>query len=167
MASLVRLLSLVIVVLGTAIPAVIEAQTPIPKTRVQPRLPPNRLTIRWLDTLTVNPTTAVAGVNITATVKLMRPAVNRIVIDLALSDATASEGEILYGDCVSMPTRIYVEPNTSRNSFTIFTLTPAARRPSTQVGSSKTFTITASYNNGAERVSSTFTVDRLCTGLWG
>jgi hypothetical protein len=43
---------------------------------------------------------------------------------------------------------------------------PAGIQP-TQVGSSKTFTITASYNNGAERVSTTFTVDRLCTGLWG
>lgn len=123
--------------------------------------------MRWLDTLTLSPTTAAAGTNITGTVKLIRPAVSRMLIKLDLSDAMASKGEILYGDCVSMPTQIYVEPNTSRNSFTISTLTPAARRPSTQTGSSKTFTVTASYNNGSERVSTKFTVERLCTGLWG
>lgn len=166
MTTLVRILPMIIAMLGAGIPALIEAQTPLPKPPALPTSPP-KLTIRWLKTLTVNPTTAVAGVNITATVTLKRPAVSRIVIDLALSDATAAEGDWLYGDCVSMPKRIYVDPNTDRNSFTIHTLTPAARRPSTQAGSSKTFTITASYNNGSERVSTTFTVDRLCMGLWG
>lgn len=166
MSTLIRFLPMVIAVLGASMPTVIEAQTPLPRPTPLPRTPP-KLTMRWLDTLTVSPTNVAAGMNITGTVKLMRPAVSRIVVTLALSDSTASEEEILYGDCVSMPTRIYVEPNTDHNSFTISTLTPAAKRPSTQTGSSKTFSVTASYNNGSERASATFTVTRLCTGLWG
>ena len=167
MATLVRLLSVIMVMVGAGIPAVIEAQTPIPKTPVLPKLPPN-LTIRWLDTLTVNPTTVVAGTKITATVKLMRPAVSRMRINLVLSDGIAREEGWYSPNCLMMRNWIDVEPGTDRNSFTISTLVrpPAGIQP-TQVGSSKTFTITASYNNGAERVSTTVTVDRLCTGLWG
>ena len=131
MTTFIRLLPVVIAVLGASMPAVIEAQTPLPP------------------------------------VKLMRPAASRMLITLALSDSTVSEGEILYGDCVAMPTQIYVEPNAYRGNFTINTLAPAARRPSTQYGSSKTFTITASYGSGSDRISTTFTVTRLCTGLWG
>ncbi|MBK7251739.1 MAG: hypothetical protein IPI06_12980 [Gammaproteobacteria bacterium] len=160
MTTFIRLLPVVIAVLGASMPAVIEAQTPLPP--VKPKL-----TMRWLDTLTVSPTPAAAGTNITATVKLMRPAASRMLITLALSDSTVSEGETLYGDCVAMPTQIYVEPNAYRGNFTINTLAPAARRPSTQYGSSKTFTITASYGSGSDRISTTFTVTRLCTGLWG
>lgn len=155
-----RFLPMVIVIIGASMPAVIEAQTPLPT--VKPKL-----TMRWLDTLTVSPTTAAAGTNITATVKLLRPAVSRMLITLSLSDSTAAEGEVLYGDCVSMPTRLYLEPNTASGNFTIYTLTPAARRPSTRVGSTKTFTITASYGSGSDVVSTKFTVTRLCTGLWG
>lgn len=167
MASLVRLLSVIMVMVGAGIPAVIEAQTPIPKTPAGRRPPPN-LTIRWLDTLTVNPTTVAAGTKITATVKLIRPAVSRMRINLTLSDGIAGEEGWYSPNCLMMRYWIDVEPGTDRKSFTISTLVrpPAGIQP-TQVGSSKTFTVTAGYNNGAEVVSTTFTVDRICTGLWG
>ena len=165
MASLVRLLSVIMVMVGAGIPAVIEAQTPIPKTPVLPKRPPN-LRILWLDTLTVNPTTVVAGTKITATLKLARPAASRMRINLTLSDGIAREEAVYSPNCLMMRYLIDVEPGTDRKSFTINTLVrpPGGIQP-TQVGSSKTFTVTAGYDNGAEVVSTTFTVDRICTGL--
>ncbi len=165
MASLVRLLSVIMVMVGAGIPAVIEAQTPIPKTPVLPKRPPN-LRILWLDTLTVNPTTVVAGTKITATLKLARPAASRMRINLTLSDGIAREEALYSPNCLMMRYLIDVEPGTDRKSFTINTLVrpPGGIQP-TQVGSSKTFTVTAGYDNGAEVVSTTFTVDRICTGL--
>ena len=165
MASLVRLLSVIMVMVGAGIPAVIEAQTPIPKTPVLPKRPPN-LRILWLDTLTVNPTTVVAGTKITATLKLARPAASRMRINLTLSDGITREEALYSPNCLMMRYLIDVEPGTDRKSFTINTLVrpPGGIQP-TQVGSSKTFTVTAGYDNGAEVVSTTFTVDRICTGL--
>ena len=165
MASLVRLLSVIMVMVGAGIPAVIEAQTPIPKTPVLPKRPPN-LRILWLDTLTVNPTTVVAGTKITATLKLARPAASRMRINLTLSDGIAREEALYSPNCLMMRYLIDVEPGTDRKSFTINTLVrpPGGIQP-TQVGSSKTFTVTAGSDNGAEVVSTTFTVDRICTGL--
>lgn len=165
MATLVRLLSVIMVMVGAGIPAVIEAQTPIPKTPVLPKRPPN-LRILWLDTLTVNPTTVVAGTKITATLKLARPAASRMRINLTLSDGIAREEALYSPNCLMMRYLIDVEPGTDRKSFTINTLVrpPGGIQP-TQVGSSKTFTVTAGYDNGAEVVSTTFTVDRICTGL--
>lgn len=165
MASLVRLLSVIMVMVGAGIPAVIEAQTPIPKTPVLPKRPPN-LRILWLDTLTVNPTTVVAGTKITATLKLARPAASRMRINLTLSDGIARDEALYSPNCLMMRYLIDVEPGTDRKSFTINTLVrpPGGIQP-TQVGSSKTFTVTAGYDNGAEVVSTTFTVDRICTGL--
>ena len=165
MASLIRLLSVIMVMVGAGIPAVIEAQTPIPKTPVLPKRPPN-LRILWLDTLTVNPTTVVAGTKITATLKLARPAASRMRINLTLSDGIAREEALYSPNCLMMRYLIDVEPGTDRKSFTINTLVrpPGGIQP-TQVGSSKTFTVTAGYDNGAEVVSTTFTVDRICTGL--
>jgi hypothetical protein len=156
MSIFIRLLSAVIVLLGAGIPVSIEAQTPIPKTT-------QKLAIRWLKTLTVSPTTVQAGTNITAAVTLMRPAVSRLRVDLELVGATVSE-VVQYRDCLQVGKQVYVEPDTSRNSFTILTgvTTVGTTSPST---TSRTYTLIGRY--GSERISATFTVTRPCMVPFG
>lgn len=155
-----RLLPMVIAMLGASIPAVIEAQTPLPKPAVLPKIPP-KLTMRWLDTLTVDPTLRTEDHQkiYYATIKLLRPATSTMTVDLELVGGHPISGhpDSLLVECVWIQRATYVDPSQDHESFRIHagSLQPRVGTPPTMV--QKTIAIAARY--GSERVSTTFTVD--------
>jgi hypothetical protein len=119
------------------------AQTPIPKT-------PPQLTIKWLASLTLSPTSVGPGAHVTGTVVLLRPAVSDLEIGLSLSESNPVEGNILAADGAVMPSLVTVRAGSDRATFTISTTAP---RNATRA---KIFAVGAAY--GTERLSSSFTL---------
>lgn len=154
MRALLHLLSVAVVLLCAGIPAATQAQTPLPKVAPRP-------TMRWLDSLTVDPTpVAQDGLqSVTATLKLIRPAASTMKVDLELAGGTPARGNpgMQRVKCAWTFWSIHMEPRTSRESFPIYTgsLQPRAGSPPTMVPT--VITIAARY--GSERASATFTVN--------
>ena len=141
-----RIISSVAAIIGIGLALVAQGQTPLPKTTPQ-------LTMRWLNSLTVSPTTVPAGTELTGTIILLRPAVSSLTVGLALSGATPVEGNIWVADGAIMQSSVTVPARSDRATFTITTSKP------TSTTGSKTFTVTGSY--AAERVSASFTTTQL------
>jgi hypothetical protein len=141
-----RMIAIVAVLLGMSLPAVTLAQTPLPK------IPP-KLTLLWLRSLTLSPTTVSAGVDVTGTITLERPAISDLSVGLQLSGATPIEGNIWVADGAIVQGNVTVPAGSDRATFKITTA-----RPKSTTGS-KTFTVTGAY--AAERVSASFTIAQL------
>lgn len=141
-----RTIAAVAALLGMSLAATAQAQTPLPKTGPQ-------LTLTWLGSLTLSPTTVVQGSDVTGTVVLLRPAISNLTVGLGLSGANYIEGNILAADGAVMPSQVTVPAGSDRATFKI-----ATTKPKSTTGS-KTFTVTASY--GAERKSASFTTTQL------
>ena len=141
-----RMIAVVAALFVIALGPVAQAQTPLPKTGPQ-------LTLTWLGSLTLSPTTVVQGSEITGTVILLRPAISNLTVGLGLSGATAVEGNIWVADGAIMPSQVTIPAGSDRASFKIST-----SKPQSTTGS-KTFTVTAAY--GAERKSASFTTTQL------
>lgn len=152
MTPAMRLLSLILAILCTSIPAAPQAQTPLPRTAPQ--------LAAGLRSLALDPPAVVPGQTITATVALTRPALSRLEVRLELPGATFGEGAGAVGvwrvDCVAVLDRVYVEPGAMRATFTIGTGAPGS---ATWTGS-RSYTITARM--GPERVSASFRLMRPC-----
>ncbi|MDP1690663.1 MAG: hypothetical protein Q8L49_01640 [Burkholderiaceae bacterium] len=142
-----RSISTVLFALCMTLSTAASAQTPVQKR------PPN-LTIRWLSSMTVSPAVANAGTKLIGTVKLERPAVSNLRVDLGLIGATAVEGAGFVLDGVIVPQSVTVPAGRDQATFTIMTSGTA----STRIGSKK-FTATASYSS--ESLSADFTVNRI------
>jgi hypothetical protein len=136
------MIAAVAALLGMGLAATAQAQTPLPKTK-----PP--LTLTWLGSLTLSPTTVVQGSDVTGTVILLRPAISNLTVGLGLSGANYIEGNILAADGAVMSSQVTVPAGADRATFKISTA-----RPQSTTGS-KTYTVTASY--GAERKTASFT----------
>jgi len=148
----------VVALLGATNPQGVLAQTPLPKPAALPKIPP-KLTMRWLDTLTVDPTMRTENHEKTyyATVKLLRPAISTMAVDLELVGGQPVPGNSLRVECVFVQRLVTVEPGENQENFRIRagSLQPRVGAPPTMV--QKTIAIAARY--GSERVSTTFTVD--------
>lgn len=142
-----RLFSIALLLLGASLQPAAQAQTPVTK------LPPN-LTIRWLNTLTVSPSSAVAGTKFTGTVKLARPAASDMQVGLGLDGAQAIEGIGFVLNGVVVPPFVKVLAGQDQANFTVTT------GPLTKIRS-KTFTARAYY--GSESLAASFTVNWLAT----
>jgi hypothetical protein len=153
MRMLVRLLSVAVVLVGANIATAIQAQTPLPN--VAPKLP----SLRWLDTLTVDPTPVVRNnLNaVTATLKLKRSPASTLEVRLELVGGSTRRGGMQGVECVWTSSSIHMEPGTDHESFPIYTGSRqiSIGTPSTRVP--KVITIAARY--GSERVSTSFTVN--------
>jgi hypothetical protein len=149
--SYIYLSCLIIMLLVSRIPDLAQAQTPLPK------LPP-KLTIRWLDSLTVDPTPVRRGdlKSVTATLALMRPAATSMEIILELSGGHSVRG-MQHSSCVWTYYRVYVNPGDISKSFPIFTGSYQIRAGTPETLVPKNFTFTARY--GSESVSASFTVN--------
>jgi len=147
MSSNARFVSIAFVLGMSLLPAA-QAQTPVPKV-------PSNLTIRWLNTLSISPTSAAAGSKFTGTVKLARAAVGDMRVDLGLDGAKPVEGAGFVLDGVIVPQSVTVPAGKDQATFTITTSSSV-----TWIGS-KTFTARAYY--GSESLSASFTVTRLVT----
>ena len=151
MRSLVHLLSLVAVLGSAGIPAA-TAQTPLQTPEPS---------MRWLDSLQVDPQLiARDGMqSITAAVKLTQRAAMPMKVDLELSGATPvpDNPHMQRVECVWTYRSIYLAQRAKRETFPIYTgtLQPHAGTPRATVP--KTITLVARY--GSERVSATFTVN--------
>jgi hypothetical protein len=146
MRSLVHLLSLVAVLGSAGIPAAAQAPEP---------------SIRWLDSLQVDPyLIARDGMqSVTAALKLTQRAAMPIKVDLELSGTkpVPDNPHMQRVECVWTYRSIYLSQRAKRETFPIYTdtLQPRAGTPRAMVP--KTITLVARY--GAERVSTTFTVN--------
>lgn len=153
MRMLVRLLSVTVVLLGAAIPQIIHGQTPLPNVRP-------KLTIRWLNTLSVDPTPISRDSQkiYLATVRLLRPTGSRLKVDLELvgGHPIPRIPDSLHVECVWIHRSTYVQPGEDHVSFDIHgeSLIP---RVGSQTMVPKAITIAALY--GSERMSTTFTVN--------
>jgi hypothetical protein len=141
-----RSVSAVFFALGMTLAAAVSAQTPVQRS-------PSNLTIRWLGSMTVSPAVATAGTKFAGTVKLARPAVSDMRLGLGLVGGTAVEGAGFVLDGVIVPQYVTVPAGKDQATFGITTSGAAG-----WIGS-KTFTATASYSS--ERLSASFTVNRL------
>ena len=141
-----RVIPIVCVLLGVGLPAISPAQTPVPNI-------PQKITMPWLASLKLSPTTVVAGVDVTGTITLLRPALSNLTVGLGLSGANPIEGGILAADGAIMQSSVTVPVGSDHATFKITTAKP------TGTAGSKTFTVTGSY--AAERVTATFTITPL------
>jgi hypothetical protein len=130
-----------VVLLAMSLPAV--TQTPLPNT--QPKL-----TILWLASLTLAPTSVPAGTKVIGTVKLRRAAASNLVVALSLEGANLIEGNILAADGAVMSGSVTVPAGSSQATFTISTVKP------TSAPLPKTYKVGGAY--GAERISASFTL---------
>lgn len=137
MKVLLRVLA-VIAVSGLGIPAAIQAQTP------QPKLTP-QLTLTWLKSVTISPSSVSAGGDATGTVILLRPAIEDMNISVSIQGGAPIEGGfwglggILVGGGATVPA------GSDRGTFWIKT---------SRTGGVQTITIVARY--GKESKSASF-----------
>ncbi|MBP5991126.1 MAG: hypothetical protein KA766_14065 [Piscinibacter sp.] len=143
-----RLLSIAFLLLGASLHPAAQAQTPVTKL-------PQGLTVKWLNTLTISPSSAVAGTKFTGTVKLARPAASDMQVSLGLDGAQATEGIGFVLNGVVMPPFVKVLAGQDRAAFTVTTSGSVAKIRS------KTFTARAYY--GSESLAASFTVNWLAT----
>lgn len=105
------------------------------------------------------PVTHGAGIAVTATLKLIRPAVNRIEVILGLPGTTPLRGNpsMQRVNCVRTSRSVNVKSGSERKNFPIFTGSRQIRVGETPTAVQMVFTITARYVS--ERVSTTFTAN--------
>jgi len=146
-----RMTFTVVVLLASGLPAISQGQTiDLTKTPVDTR---PKVTLLWLGSLTVAPTTVAAGSSVTGTVTLLRPAVSNLTVAISIDGATAIEGNIYIADGAISPGSVTVPAGSDKATFTITTSKPKS------TAGSKTFKVNGAY--GTERVSASFTTTQL------
>jgi hypothetical protein len=143
-----RITALALVIAG-AVWAVLPSFGATPQPLPTQQVP--KLSLKWLTAMTLSPTTAAAGQNITGTVVLMRNAVEKIDIGLRVDGAQFNEVGVQVIDNVIAPVRVSISPGNDKATFQIDT------SKNTRFTGTKSYRITASY--GSESVSQTFAVN--------
>jgi hypothetical protein len=117
---------------------------------------PIELKLRWLQSLTLNKAHTIGGSvdgDITATVKLLRPAINNIQVTLFLDGAAPNEAGVQVADGALAPMSVTIPARSEQATFRIHTFTSA------RLTATRACTIRARY--GEESVLATFKVEPL------
>lgn len=117
---------------------------------------PVELKLHWLHSLTLNKSHTIGGSvdgDITATVKLLRPAISNLQVSLFLDGAAPNEAGIQVADGAMAPMSMTIPARSDQATFRIITFTSAT------LTATRGFTIRARY--GEEAVSATFKVEPL------
>lgn len=125
--------------LGTAAP--VESQTP------QPKLTP-QLTLTWLKSMTISPSSVRSGGEATGTVTLLRPAIEEMRIGISITGGTQMEGGFWGLGNILVDGDVIVPAGSDRGTFWI---------KSSTTGGARTITIVARYAKESKSASFTTT----------
>lgn len=118
-----------VAVMALCIPAGLQAQAP------QPKLSP-QLTLSWLHSVSISPSTVTRGGQATGTVTLLRPAVADMVVAISIAGGTEIEGGLWMLDGNLVSNRANIAAGSDRGTFHFYS---SAQSPA------KSYTIVARY----------------------